>query len=420
MERRLRVLFTNNTLAEPAGTELSLHDAALALKSRGHEVAAFSTKHGAIAQRLIAADVPVVADLDRLPWTPEIIHGHHEWETTIAAVRWPQVPVVSFCRGPYLWQETPCLAPNVSLYAAVDEECRRRLVEKEGIPAAKVELVLNGVDLDKFLPRSPLPAKPLRALIFSNYASDQNFVPIVRAACDAEGIELTVMGRGAGNPCDAPHKVLGNYDIVLAKGKAALESLAVGGSLIVADSAGLGPVATRENFDSLRRLSFGNPTMTEPFSVAAVQERLRQFNAIEAAAVSATVREACGLKHTIDRIEAVYARAVAEHTVASAERWAQFATAFLTSHTSPYKLGRRVQQSWHELWNLPDPAHLDPETMDRIFTHFVQNESKRAQLQERCDRLRAELDALKAKNSAGKSRHGLFGNWGKRDDAKRK
>src|SRR5262245_3217583 len=115
MEKRLRVLFTNNTLAEPAGTELSLHDAALSLKARGHELTAFSVQHGTIAQRLAAAGVSVVDDLDKVPWVPQLIHGHHEWETTIAALRWPTVPVVSFCRGPYLWQEAPCRAPNVAL-----------------------------------------------------------------------------------------------------------------------------------------------------------------------------------------------------------------------------------------------------------------------------------------------------------------
>jgi glycosyltransferase involved in cell wall biosynthesis len=253
MEKRRRVLFTNNTLAEPAGTELSLHDAALGLKARGHEVAAFSLQHGTIAQRLAAAGVPVVENLQRMPWSPDIIHGHHQWETTIAALRWPAVPVVSFCRGPYLWQEAPCRAPNVAIYAAVDEECRRRLVEKEGIPAEKVELVLNGVDLDRFRPRPALPEKPKQALIFSNYASEDNFVPVVRTACQTAGIELTVIGRGTGNPCSQPQDMLGSFDVVFAKGKAALESLAVGCALIVADAAGLGPMVTRENLSAMRR-----------------------------------------------------------------------------------------------------------------------------------------------------------------------
>lgn len=416
MEKRLRVLFTNNTLAEPAGTELSLHDAALALRARGHEVAAFSTQHGTVAGRLAASGVAVLDDLEKLPWQPDVIHGHHEWETSIAALRWPAVPVVSFCRGPYLWQEAPCLAPNVTIYAAVDEECRRRLVEKEGIPENKIELALNGVDLEKFRQRPPLPSKPQRALVFSNYASEKNFVPVVRSACEAEGIALTVIGRSAGSPCEHPENVLGDFDIVFAKGKAALESLATGCALIVADTAGLGPMVMRSNFEALRRLSFGNPSMSDAFSVDAVRQRLRSYAAKDAGAVSAHVRETCGLGKTIDKLEQLYALAISEWKPASAEAWASFAAHFLTTHTSSYKLGRRVQEAWHEAWKLPDLAHLDAETADRILTHFVQSESKRAQLQARCDRLREELDTLKAKKAGDKPRKGILGRLMKRDD----
>ncbi len=38
----MRILFTNNTLDKPAGTELSLRDAAMRLKTRGHDVICFS------------------------------------------------------------------------------------------------------------------------------------------------------------------------------------------------------------------------------------------------------------------------------------------------------------------------------------------------------------------------------------------
>ena len=254
MARRLRTLFTNNTLSHPAGTELSLLDASLSLKSRGCDVAAFSTDLGEIADRLRAAGITVVQNLTELPWEPQVIHGQHEWETTLAALCWPHVPVISFCRGPYLWQEAPCRAPNVVLYAAVDEECRRRLVEKDGIASDKVELVLNGVDLKRFRQRAALPPNPRRALVLSNYASDENFLPVVRSACESLNISFHVIGKQAGNPTKNPEEVLGDFDIVFAKGKSALESLATGCALVVADTTGLGPIVTSENFEALRRL----------------------------------------------------------------------------------------------------------------------------------------------------------------------
>lgn len=407
MVNRSRILFTNNTLAEPAGTELSLHDACLSLKARGYQVAAFSTQLGEIAERLRAAGAVIVSDLEALPWEPEVIHGQHEWETTIAALRWPQVPVISFCRGPYLWQEAPCRAPNVALYAAVDEECRRRLVERDGIVPERVELVLNGVSMEKFPARAALPVKPLRALIFSNYATDDNYVPTVRSACEAEGIALTIVGKGVNNPCSNPGEILGNFDVVFSKGKAALEALAVGCALVVGDTAGLGPLVNCANFEQLRRLSFGNPCMTEPYTVNAVRARLAAFNAEEAAAVSSLVRSTCGLENTVDRLEQLYDIALQRKPQADMTAWTRFGAEFLMHKAASAKLGRRVQAAWYEAWGLPDPEMLSPEEADHILTHFAQNESKRAQLQSRCDRLRTELDALKANSKLKTKRKGL-------------
>src|SRR5690606_24085989 len=108
----MRILFTNNTLAHRAGTELYVRDAARELQARGHEVAAFSLELGEVALELTAAGIPVTDDLRALPWPPEVIHGHHQIETTLAALTFPRVPVVSFCHGPRAWQESPCRQPS--------------------------------------------------------------------------------------------------------------------------------------------------------------------------------------------------------------------------------------------------------------------------------------------------------------------
>lgn len=403
----LRILFTNNTLARPAGTELSLHDACMSMKARGHEVAAFSPHLGEIAERLRLAGVTVLDDLQNAPWVPDVIHGQHEWETTLAALHWPGVPVVSFCRGPYLWQEAPCRAPNVVRYVAVDEACRHRLVKTEGLPVERVELVLNGIDLKRFLQRSALPNKPLQALIFSNYATEQNFIPIVRAACEAQGIDLSVIGAGVGKTMPHPEEALGEFDVVFAKGKAALEALAVGCSVIVADTAGLGPLVTMQNFEALRRLSFGNPCMTSAFSVENVSEALRDYCAGEATRVAKLVRETCGLEHTIANLERVYLQAIQNKIEPNAEASVASVEALLRRITQSYKLGRKIQEAWLEGRGLPDTCHLRPEEADRILSDFLRHDEKlrKAQLKnekqrEQIEKLKARLDRTKSASSA--------------------
>lgn len=397
MSSGLRILFTNNTLARPAGTEMSVHDACLAMRARGHDVAVFSRHHGEVADRLGKAGVPVLTDPRECPFAPEVIHGHHEWETSLAALAWPAARVVSFCRGPDLWQEVPCRAPNVVLWAAVDETCRERLIVREGVAASLVRLVLNGVDLTRFQKRAGVPSAPARALVFSNYASDSNYVPAIREACAAEGIALDVMGSAAGKLCPAPEKELPAYDVVFAKGKAALEALACGCSLVVCDAAGLGPLVTMGNFDALRRQSFGNPCMTDAITPENVRVRLRAYHAGDRDAVGGHMRATCGIDATMNAIEALYREARAMPVGDDKAAWLDFATEFALKKTIAYKLGRKIQETWHEQRQLPDPAELTGALMDRLYTEWLRSDEKLAAEQARGTRLRQELDDLKTR-----------------------
>ncbi len=77
----LRVLITNNTLANRAGSELYVRDLATALLARGHKPVAYSTVLGEVADELRAATIPVINDLALLTAQPDIIHGQHHYET---------------------------------------------------------------------------------------------------------------------------------------------------------------------------------------------------------------------------------------------------------------------------------------------------------------------------------------------------
>lgn len=406
MPSPLRILITNNTLAKPAGTELSALDYAAALRSRGHEVAAFSQHLGEIAERMRARDILVVDDLDALPWRPQVIHGHHEWEATIAALRFPDVPVVSFCRGPHLWQEAPCLAPNAVLWAGVDEACRKRLIEKHGIAADKVELVLNGIDLERFQPRSPLPPRAAKALVFSNYASEENILPAIREACSAARIELAVLGAAAGASHPQPERIIGGSDIVFAKGKAALESLAAGCAVIVCDCDGLGPMVSSENFAEARRQSFGTPCMSSPVTAAEVSKRLAAYDAADAARVTATVRSTCSLAATVDRLEQVYQWALSLPVRVDASEIALFASRFLAAKTHAAKLGRKMQEIWNASREAGQPDALDAAKADRLIDAFFNADAKQAKLAARAERWKAEAEKLRAQTN-GKKTGGL-------------
>ena len=309
----MRVLLTNNTLKWRSGTELYVLDVARRLKQLGHEPAAYSPHLGEVAELLALAGVPVVRNLLDLPFRPDIIHGHHHIETMTALASLPNVPAVYFCHGSAPWQEMPPMFPRILRYVAVDEVCRERIVREAKIPFEEIRLLLNFVNTDVFRPRRPLPPRPARALVFSNNASEENFGPAVRAACQQCGITLEMRGLGSGNPTNEPQDLLQHYDIVFAKARAAIEAMAVGCAVVLLDAAGLGPMVTMANYPRLRPNNFGLRTLVDEPTVENIARAIQTYDATDAAGVRDLVRSEANMSDAVNEIVRMYGEVIAEN-----------------------------------------------------------------------------------------------------------
>ncbi len=314
----LRILITNNALADRAGTELYVRDLSLSLQERGHTPLVYSTRLGGVAAELHKATIPVLDDLSHLPFKPDIIHGQHHLDTMTALLSLPGVPAIYFCHGWLPWEEMPPVFPRILRYVAVDRACLDRVLYEARIPEDKTLLLLNFVDLKRFRPRGPLPPKPRRALIFSNRAKETNYAKSIREACARFQIEVDVMGHSAGNPAQEPEKLLPQYDLVFAKGRAAMEALAVGNAVVVCDSSGCGPLVGTQNFDRLRSLNFGVRTMRLPVTAENVAEQVGHYDAQDAAQVSRLIRAQADLEQTTDQLLDLYEEVIEEFRQAPA------------------------------------------------------------------------------------------------------
>jgi glycosyltransferase involved in cell wall biosynthesis len=349
--RKLSVLLTNNTLDARAGSELYVRDVALALLRRGHHPIAFSLVLGPVAEELRRATVPVIDDLARLGSPPDVIHGHHHLETLVAALMFPGVPIVHFCHGWVPWEELPLEHPSIRKYVAVDDVCLDRLVREEGIPPARVERVLNFVDLERFRQRPPLPAKPARALVLSNAATQDGYTRLIAAACAASGTTLDIVGAGNGNPADAPEELLWSYDLVFAKARAALEAMATGCAVVLADWAGCGPLVTPANFDMLRVRNFGVRELQRPHEAAWYASQIAAYDPAAAAEVCRRVRAEADLESAISRLLTIYEGAIADppQVTGSSRAAAQHLQRVLLRFKQTHTLSRQLQEVRAEL-----------------------------------------------------------------------
>jgi glycosyltransferase involved in cell wall biosynthesis len=310
--RPLSILFTNNTLKYRAGSELWVRDVCRTLIGRGHRPVAFSLVLGEIAEELRVSTVPVVSNLDKAGFTPDVIHGHHHIETLIAALHYPGVPIVHFCHGFLPWEERPLHHPSIARYVAVDSACFDRLTVEEGIAPERIERLPNFVDLRRFAPRGALPPKAeARARAQQSgragwvHRDDSRGVPVKRDRAGSGGCPMGPSGR-------TPEELMAGVDLVFAKAKTALEAMAVGCAVVLADIFGAGPLVTMRDFDEMRSCNFGIRLLREPHSVDWYRSQIAAYDPAEADDISRRVRQDAALDKAVDHLLEIYERAIAD------------------------------------------------------------------------------------------------------------
>jgi hypothetical protein len=300
---RLIILVTNVGLAETGGTQVVVRDLSLGLLRRGHHPVVYAPTLGNFAKAIVARGVPVIDDLRQLRETPDIIHGQHLIPCSEALIRFPDVPAVYVCHGFASWMGGPPHFPQIGAYVAVDDACRDRLVQADGIESDKVVVLRNAVDLSR-IPQRPQPARnpPQRALAFGKAA----IVPELWAACEKIGLPLDAIGHTKGSVLDHPEQQLVNYDLVFASARAALEALCCGCAVIVCDHRGLSGLVTSQNLDALRAVNFGIRALTRPLSADALVDEIRRCDEADIAAVTTRARQEANLETWLDRVEQLY------------------------------------------------------------------------------------------------------------------
>jgi hypothetical protein len=254
----------------------------------------------------------VCARLSEVRGTPDIVHGHHHVQMVEALLHFPTARGVFVCHDRTAPHSIPPRTDRIVRYVAVDRNCLERLTVDWDIPESRTRVILNAVDLARFAQRAPLPNAPGRALIFSHTAGPGSHEVVVGEACAALGIPVDVVGAGSRNVTAAPEHLLPRYDLVFAKGRCAIEAMAVGCAVVLCDAAGMGPMVTMAEYGALREWNFGARTLRDPLDVTALMSQIRRYDAAAAADVSRAIRRDADLEAALDRYLAVYEEALAE------------------------------------------------------------------------------------------------------------
>jgi len=351
----MRVLIAGHSLSEIGGVQTYERDLASWLLARGHSPIVYGTELGDVARELVRRTIPVTDDLRSIAAPIDVIHGDSPLETMTALLHFPETPALFVCHG---WGSLAAITPRfprIVHYVAVDDTCADRLLLREGIPPEKVSVMLNAVDIDAFRQRVPLPAKPRRAVVFSNVAHELTFLPVIREACRRASIDLEVIGAVAGTSAVHPEAILGDYDIAFAKAKCAMEAMACGLAVILCDVAGIGGMVRSTDLDRLRRLNFGVRALGKPLSADTIQAELARYDPDDARLVSDRIRETAPSDALHESLLAMYESVIAEHARSGVKGdWlaeSRAASAFL------HDLARKERQRERDTWTLAKASH---------------------------------------------------------------
>ncbi len=274
----MNILITNIWLLNFGGTEVYVRDLAKALLSLGHQIEIYSPHLGIVSRELTESGIHVTDSVDQLLLIPEIIHGHHTKPTLDVINKFPSVPVIYFLHDRLHPEDTPPVHQNIIQYVAVDYNCLDRLIHDAQIPPDQCTVIYNWVDTSRFKLRNHIADKPVKALVFSNYANKRNHYNTIKAACDETGITVRGIGNEFGNGIRFPEHILIEYDIVFAKAKAAMEALATGAAVILCDFRGLGEMVVPEKFDYYRQFNFGMKTLVRPIKKKLIIEEIKKYD----------------------------------------------------------------------------------------------------------------------------------------------
>ncbi len=313
-----KILLTNLTLASRTGTETALRDLAFGFKAAGHEPMVYSPVLGEIADEIRVRGIPVISQLRDAPEEPDIVHGNHHVETVEAVLQFRQARCLFVCHDRRAHMSAPPRMGRILRYVAVDYHCLERLTEQYGIPEPLTRVIYNSVDTGRFAPRPPLPRQPQRALVFSNYAVPGPYLDAVRDACARLNLPLDVVGSGSGNSSSVPEDVLRRYDLVFAKARCALEAMAVGAAVVLADTSGVGPLVTSAEVAELRRWNFGARLLRDAPDPVTIARQVQRYDADDAAAVSRHIRARADLPGAVERYLHLYEELMKEPLAATA------------------------------------------------------------------------------------------------------
>ena len=250
----MKILMTNNALAERGGSESYLETVSSELRRLAHDVVLYSPRCGATADRLRRDGFTVVEDVEELPSDLDVIHGQHANAVARVRERFPTVPLVFASHSWFVSVEDPVAELGAGAFVAFNDPARRRLAAHAATQGKDVVRLTQPVPVSfADAARDRIGVVPRRAVLVSRRMTLQP--ARLAKACAALGLEFDWIGQEGRESAD-PRSEMRACDIVLASGRSALEGMAAGRAVVVVEEGGVSGWVSEASYAALEADGF--------------------------------------------------------------------------------------------------------------------------------------------------------------------
>jgi hypothetical protein len=289
----MKVVLGRQSLAALGGSETYALTVARELERLGHEVTLAAEELGVAAAAAGARGIRV-ARLDEAPSDCDAVIAHDLPMAVALAAKYPDARRVFVIHSDGWDLQLPPLIPG--LVDAVVACSDRFAARARALPLeAPVIRLREPIDTDAYLFTKALPDRPGRALIVSHYLRGERRRMLLDAWENA-GIECVEAGGHTQLIVDLVPE-LARADIVVAKGRAALEGMCAACAVYLYDQYGGDGWVTPDNYPALEADHFGGQATARPRSTADLVADLADYNPEMGTANHELVRSHHGARH---------------------------------------------------------------------------------------------------------------------------
>lgn len=264
-----KVLVTNNHAEYFLGSEKAIYELAEQFLEMGYEVDFFTYLKAEMTKRFEDLGCNIV-DYPGIDYEFAVVHHN---STLINIPK--EVNKIFVCNGIIPQMEMPI--DLADYYVGVSEETKEK-IESMGFTA---DIFRNAVPLWKYKPVKPIKDKPEVALMITNHFNvDDSRFQVLNEACKQRGIRLMPIGLQFGTTQWDITEAINMADIVFTLGRGALESMACGRNVIVAESKIDGYIDKKSYFE-IRKNNFSGRRYGKPLSVGGILEEIGKYTTLQ-------------------------------------------------------------------------------------------------------------------------------------------